>query len=229
MIYYRYYFGKKNNISIAITSSINYFEKTIPLLIDDLTKNGVELNDIYVFVGGYDKNEKVECEFNLYRVQHNSFDLTALISIVELKIDKVDHWLLLHDTIRLNNVFFYIYKGLNPKNFDCLPLRKCPSMNIGLYSMDFLKKNTDYLFEIKNTDYSIEGIQKSKYRAVLEEDYLFKNTENKRYINKYLIYKEEKKQELYFGNMRKKETYPQLGIIKYKANYELKTNWIIDL
>ena len=57
-IYLRYYFKRSEKISIAITSSKNYFDKTIPLLINDLKKNGVKLNNIYVFEGGYDKMKK---------------------------------------------------------------------------------------------------------------------------------------------------------------------------
>jgi hypothetical protein len=229
IIYIRYFFVKPKDIAIAVTTSKNYFDKTIPKLIKRFSELGFDLNKVYVFEGGYKKNEKIEKTFNHYRVDHNSFDLTALISILDLKIDNEKHWLLLHDTLHIKKSFKYIIATINPDLYDCMPLRDGQSMNIGIYSHDFIIKNEDYIVSVKNMDYSTEGIQKSKYRGVLEEDYLFKNSKNSKIINKILYFSEHVESESYFGTIRSKETYPQLGIVKYKANFKKADNWIVDL
>lgn len=227
--YIKSLFVKPKDIAIAITTSKNYFDKTIPELIQRLSKLGFDLNKVYVFEGGYEKNEKIESSYNHYRVNHNSFDLTALISILDLKIDNEKHWLLLHDTLHIKKSFKYIIATINPELYDCMPIRDQQSMNIGIYSHDFIVKNEDYILSVKNMDYSEEGIQKSKYRGVLEEGYLFKISKNKKIINKLLHFSEHIESESYFGTIRSKETYPQLGIVKYKANFKKADKWIVTL
>jgi len=229
IIYIKYFFVKSKDIAIAVTTSKNYFDKTIPKLIQRFSELGFDLNKVYVFEGGYEKNEKIEKTFNHYRVDHNSFDLTALISIIDLKISNEKHWLLLHDTLDIEKSFKYLIATINPDLYDCMPLRDETSMNIGIYSHDFINKNEDYIISVKNTDYSTEGIQKSKSRGVVEEDYLFKNTTNKKNINEALCFLEKIEKELYHGTIRNKETYPQLGIVKYKANFKRADNYLVDL
>ena len=201
------YLIKKENkkINICISTTKGYSEKTIPLLL----------------------NEK----YNHYHVDHNSFDLTALISLIELKNDlgESDFWLLLHDTVRLTKNFKYLFNSLNTKNYDCLPLRNFPSMNIGVYSINYLAKNSNYLIQFKNQNYSVVGLQNCKLKAIHEEDYLFKNTTNRININSDIERFEKSKNITYFGKQRKEEFYPQLGILKYKANYKFSEVWSIDL
>ena len=227
------YLIKKENkkINICISTTKGYSEKTIPLLLDDLLENGFAYESIYVFEGGYNYNKKINEKYNHYHVDHNSFDLTALISLIELKNDlgESDFWLLLHDTVRLTKNFKYLFNSLNTKNYDCLPLRNFPSMNIGVYSINYLAKNSNYLIQFKNQNYSVVGLQNCKLKAIHEEDYLFKNTTNRININSDMERFEKSKNITYFGKRRKEEFYPQLGILKYKANYKFSEVWSIDL
>lgn len=209
---------KNNNISICISTTKGYSDKTIPILINSLKKNNIDTNLIYVFEGGWEQYEKIESDFNYFKVPHNSFDLTALISILELKIIK-DYWLLLHDTLELDDTFYYKFRTLKPKGYDCLPLKKFPSMNIGVYSNSYLIKNIEYILSTKNVDYGVESLKKYKSLGVDFEDHLFKITKNKKYINEPLNVFFESKFVNYFSNERILEKYNQLGIKKYKANY----------
>jgi hypothetical protein len=226
------YFIKKtsnNDISICISTTKGYAEKTIPKLIQDLTKNKIPLNKIFVFEGGYNFNKKNDSvNYNHYFVAHNSFDLTALISILELNIE-ADNWLLLHDTLEFDNTFKYKFYTINTQKNDCMPLRKFPSMNIGIYNSNYIKDNKDFILSIKNIDYSENSLQKFKALGVDNEDYLFKNTKNKKIIHEKLFVLHKIKEVIYNNNNRILEFYPQLGLKKYKANFKKQEIYTIKL
>jgi hypothetical protein len=103
-------------------------------------------------------------------------------------------------------------------------------MNIGFYSLNYLRDNKDYLDEFQ--DYSLRNkneIQKIKIKAIEEEDFLFTNAKSTSYINKLFMVWNHWGMESYFGKMRKKEVYNNLGIIKYKANYAVKNDFEISI
>ena len=110
-----------------------------------------------------------------------------------------------------------------------MPLRDSPSMNIGIYALNYLIQNKSYILSLKNIDYSNEALQRVKANGVIDEDYLFKNSINKLNINNYLKNTEVVSEIQYFGKKRNREYYPQLGIIKYKANYTQATEYIITI
>lgn len=211
---------KKNDVAICITTTKGYYEKTIPQLIARLKYLGIDMHNVYVFEGGQNENKKVAKEFHHFQVNHNSFDLTALIAIVDFDLQP-PYWLLLHDTLALTDTFKYIFPLLNPSGYECMPLRSHPSMNIGVYSKDYLIKNKSYLESHRNNNYSEQSLQYCKTKAIKEEDYLFTKSTNKQMINKLLSTIWSKSYVQYLGKVRKKELYPQLGIIKYKANHGL--------
>lgn len=219
---------KQSDICIAITTTKSYSDFTLHKLLRQLRNHRIRLNKIYVFEGGYFENLKLNKKYNHFIVDHNTFDLTALISILDLKL-KSRNWLLLHDTIELDKSFWKRFYGIRMNNYDCMPLRDHPSMNIGVYSLDYLIKNRIYLLSLKNIDYSYEGLQKVKAKGVIDEDYLFLNSKNKLFINEHLKNKEVCTQVYYMGKVRNKEYYPQLGIIKYKANFMLSNYYDIEL
>jgi len=222
------YIFKRSNISIAISTTKNYSNNTIPKLIYELKKQRVKADNIYVFEGGYHENKKLNRSYNHFLVDHNSFDLTSLISILEMKLN-CKNWLLLHDTIELDKSFWKRYYSILAKKYDCMPLRDFPSMNIGVYSLNYLFQNKSYILSLKNTDYSFEALQLAKAKGVIDEDYLFKKTINKININNYLRNLEQVSTVEYFGKKRNKEFYPQLGIFKYKANFGQTQLYEIEL
>ncbi len=227
-IYIRYLYRSNKEVKIAISTTKGYADKTVPKLVSNLIKLKIDANAIYVFEGGHASNEYHFNKMHYYKVNHNSFDLTALIAIVELDI-KGGYWLLLHDTLMLSNSFRFLFQGITLKGEDCLPLRYKKAMNIGFYNFNYLLQSKDYLLDFKNQDYSTEGLQIVKARAIKEEDYLFKNTNNKKLIFPELIVFEKSKVVKYFDKKRYEEHYPQLGIIKLKANYNITEDFIVTL
>ena len=43
-------------IKIAIATNKNFYEKTLPIVINSLIMNGIDKNDIFVFNAGFDEN-----------------------------------------------------------------------------------------------------------------------------------------------------------------------------
>jgi hypothetical protein len=230
----RRFFKKRMRIRIAISTTASYIESTVPPLLTQMKRFGFQSDQVYIIEGGHEKNEaQVDyMGFRHYRVNHNSFDLTALISITELGIVKVnsnEYWLLLHDTVKTNILFPFLLYGIDCDDYECMPLRTGPSMNIGLYSSRFLVEHSTFLNDSKNTDYSDVGLQKAKHRAVAEEDCLFRLATHWMPINQILSRFEKSKQGDFFGAQRLVEYYPQLGLIKYKANYSSSNSYRVGI
>lgn len=220
----------KKNIKIAISTVVGYSEQTIPKLVEDIKKNGFSSDDIYVFEGGHNSLSHSFDQYHYYKVDHNSFDLTGLITINELNLE-ADYWLLLHDTLELGKDFGkMVYTSQFKKYAGLKLLKKVVSMNIGFYSMSLIKQHSDYLHSFKNVDYSESGLLKAKERGAIEEDYIFNHSENIGFIHydlQYLVKGEDNV--MYKGRARRKEYYPQLDMTKYKANFVMNTPWVINL
>jgi hypothetical protein len=159
-------------MKFCISSNINFYKTTYPKLIDSLVASGVPEKDIYFFIGGYFEYREIEnsSDVRIFEVPHNSFDLTSLISVLELDIES-DYWFLLHDTCFVGENFYTFISNFEHTQ-DTVSLtndRLC--MNIGSYSWEFLQRNKNEIIAKKNTDYSEWGLQKAKYFAVYSEDY----------------------------------------------------------
>ena len=92
LLYFKYFTSKNNGIKICISTTKSYANETIPKLISQLLMCNVPMENIFVFEGGhsaYSKNESAR--YNHYYTDHNSFDLTSLISILEnTSINEID-------------------------------------------------------------------------------------------------------------------------------------------
>ncbi|PZP50726.1 MAG: hypothetical protein DI598_04950 [Pseudopedobacter saltans] len=222
--------AKKKDIKIAISTVLGYSEQTIPKLINDLKKYGFSGNSIYVFEGGHNKIEHSFAGYHYYKIDHNSFDLNGLITINELNLN-ADYWLLLHDTVTIGKKFKKMVYTCQFKNFLGLKLlKKDVSMNIGFYSMPLIRQNSEYLHSFKNTDYTEKGLLNAKERGAIEEDYIFKNSQNIGYVHYDLQYRVKCENDvMYKGRLRRMEYYPQLDMTKYKANFVTDKEWIIKL
>ena len=139
-------------IKICISTCKDYSSQTIPLLLSTLEKSNVNLQDVYVFEGGHNKEEMQDKVYKHFFVPHNSFDFTSLIEITEKHIES-DYWLLLHDTCKVGENF---NEKLNSVALDKdkISLIPHPSMNIGLYRYHYLLKHKAIINILKNTDVS---------------------------------------------------------------------------
>jgi hypothetical protein len=220
--------GVKPVIKICISTTKGYAPRTISPLINQLIASGIDSSRIYVFEGGYQEDIQTGSEPNYFQVSHNSFDMTALIGVLDFGLES-DYWLLLHDTLRLDPTFRKRFESVRFLGQQCLPLRKSPSMNIGFYEHNYLLKNREAIVSFRNVDFSFEGLQSAKRIGVDTEDFLFKMPCSKQYINPHLSFYESKCMGDFEGSTRFMERYPQLGLIKYKANNERANQYRIGL
>jgi hypothetical protein len=214
--------NQKNSIKICISSVKSYSEKTLPIIIPSLINSGIDSRDIFVFEGGHHKrNITQKDEYTLIQTDHDSFEFTGLIDIVEYEIES-DYWFNIQDTCKVGLDFKKLLYNI-PKNFpDKIALHHINSMNIGSYKYSYLMKHKNKLMKIKNQDYSEKKLKKLKEWTIFFEDYIlyklldsetFKYNEN---ISDYIIIDEPS---WYGENKRIIEFYPQLDLYKAKANY----------
>ncbi len=85
-----------------ISSHINYYQNTYPILVKSMIESGIDVHDIIFVIGGTHKLEKLISDegVELLFVDYNSFDVNGLICIAENldKYTKHDNFFLLHDT-----------------------------------------------------------------------------------------------------------------------------------
>lgn len=154
------------DIKFTISSHCNYYEKTFPVVVKSLLEAGVREEDIYFFIGGYEKNgyEKtvLDLPVQVYKCSHNSFDFTGLVSVLELDL-KATYWFLLHDTCYVGKDFYKKLLEYKFENSSCVKLKPSPSMNIGCYHQDYLDSLRDtILTEFKNVSNNREDLDKFK-------------------------------------------------------------------
>jgi hypothetical protein len=229
-----YFFKSKNSLPpIVINTNINYSERTIPAIISQLKKFKIDLRTVYVIEGGHQNNiQNFDKEYNYLLVNNNSFDFTGFFGLIENNIDLNGVFLYLHDTVEFTFLFNIIFKTNPYKKYSCfdvVPLRKSPSMNIGYYDFHFVKSLVDDFKIMRNSDYSKEALLVNKHLGVINEDRLFKLAKKCILLNPLLAKYEFSKNVNYNGKFRRKEFYPQLGLIKYKANHNISGNYKIEL
>lgn len=218
-------------INFCISSNINFYEKTLPVLVHSLMNSEVPVENIYFFIGGSDKYQFVDNEYgiNLFYVPHNSFDFTALVSVIELDL-KSKFWFLLHDTCFVDLEFYHKLNQINLGDLFLVPLTSdARSMNMGLYSDSFILNKKDFILKnYKNTNYETTELQKFKSRLVEQEDTLFDGqfsftlNRKKRIVSEPVdFYKN--------GVLRIVEKFPDIGLSKVKANWFVKKNYTINI
>jgi len=208
------------NIKICISSCKLYSEKTIPCIVNSLIQSGINTSDILIVEGGWDvKSSTKENDIQYIKVNHNSFDLTSFIEIIESNIES-DYWLLLHDTCRVGKNFKNIIDSFE-LNFEKMSvIHGSPSMSIGIYKHSYLIKHKDLILSYKNIDYSSEGIRLAKLKAGAGEDVLFKLTDCDRFSMGVARITQPVDINWYPTNThRLQEYFPQLDLYKLKGNW----------
>lgn len=206
-------------MKIVISSHVSYFPHTFKTLLNSLVAHGVDKSDIIFFIGGAKKSKYDHLEgVDIYYVDYNAFDLTALIGINELSIDS-SYFFLLHDTVLIDSLRFNsIVKYYPVSPGYSYSVKSFPSKNIGIYSQEVLVKAQKYLGELKYLSKYTMDLQSLKRYAVESEDVIFKLNADK---HKALFPGTLKYIKLKNDPYRKgvvKERIPFTGIVKYTAN-----------
>jgi hypothetical protein len=207
-------------IKIAIATNKNFYEKTLPILINSLLLNGIDKNDIFVFNAGFDENiiENID-GITYHYLSHNSYEYSPLIEICEKEI-KSEYWFLIHDTCKVGPEFKSKLYSIPVDKPSKIALKTFPAMSIGLYSYEYLLSIKSKLYEIKNTDYSYESMKKWKLWGVPNEDYILWQTEPQPFLYGTTEWNVVDYDNWYnTGLVRRTEYYPSLDLYKNKSNW----------
>ena len=205
-----------NNFKIVISSHIKSYQKTVPLLINSLTRNNLESHKILLVIGGNEtRSESSYMGCQTIFVNHNSFDHTGLIEILEGN-HKSDYWFSSHDTCIAGPKFIDFLSNYNPKK-DYVSMTDMGWLNMGLFKNSYLERNKKYILSLKNC---------SKIRAILSErvftrledyDYFIRDHNCIRSLENENIYNDDKKRNvLYFKKLDfyKYQSYEALNIMR---------------
>ena len=163
-------------IKIAVASNIFFYEKTLPIIIPSLVDCGINKDDINIFIGGFDEyNYKHEDDLHFHYLNHNSYEYSPLIEIVDKQLES-KYWFLVHDTCKFGSNFKELLYNI-PENSNKLALKSKPAMSIGTYSYEYLLFLKDKIMAIKNTNYSEQSMTYWKNWGVPNEDYIMWMTE----------------------------------------------------
>ena len=203
-------------IKICISSHIKSYEKTYPILVDSLIKSGVPSEDIYFFIGGYDKYENISKDgINIYTAPHNSMDFTNLISVLDLGLES-DYWFAIHDTCYVAENFYSKLISYNITT-DTVPLIDFLSMTMGSYKHTYLLSIRDRLLNYKNESNLPDDILKLKGSLIKDEDIFLKDKGFVYSRNRIITNPDDS----IYGTKttRVLEYYPEIYFYKLKANW----------
>lgn len=226
-----------------ISSNLNYFKKTYPLIIKSLLESNIRTQDIYMVVGHCKDFFEFDnpLNINISYVEYNSFDFNALIYASE-NLEKIDtdYIFLLHDTCLVGKNFKILSNNYE-EGCSIKKLHKSISMNIGLYSSKVLNSNKETIKNFKMYPRNEKEIQDCKRICVLKEDFLFNQYKIEK--NYYSIYEDSKffnKEELilqfpnyyhqYLNQIKRRVQYiPDLDLYKFQANIGWQSRWIVEI
>ena len=205
-----------DNFKIVISSHIKSYTKSAPKLIDSLVRNNLDTRKILLVVGGnQERYESTFLDCQTIFVNHNSFDHTGLIEILEGD-HASDYWFSSHDTCIAGPKFVDFLMNYNPRK-DYVSMTDMGWLNMGLFKNSYLERNKDYIYSLKNC---------SKIRAILSErvftrledyDFFIKDHDCIRSLENENIYNDDKKRNvLYFKGLDfyKYQSYEALNIMK---------------
>jgi hypothetical protein len=90
---------------VAISSHVDYENKTLPKLIRSLAREGISEERVVVFVAGSDSSEITqEKGYTRFPVKNNYMGCTSLSGLLDLDIE-LDYAMLLHDTCEVTSGF----------------------------------------------------------------------------------------------------------------------------
>lgn len=198
-----------DEIKFVISSHTSSYNYAPDKLISSLIKNNIKESNIIIICGGNDvKNIKK----NTFFTDHNSFDHTALIEIIEEKIDS-NLYFILHDTCEFGDNFSNLLSK-HKMNKPYKAITEMAWLNMGLFSKKFIQENKDYILSLKNC---------SKVRAILSErvysrlddyDWFGLQKDCQRIKDCKNIYNDDKKRDVLY--------FPFLDLYKYQSYDALK-------
>jgi hypothetical protein len=194
-------------ISIAINSHISSYNKCAIPLIKNLIDIQIPINKIYCFIGGCQKEDNYIDQCRVYKTNHNSYDHTSYIEIVNKNIES-EYWFIMHDTCHVLPNF---KKGHIKLGYDMVSILEEAWWNMGLFDYEFLQDNKSYINQLKNCN---------KTQAILSERFIKRFSENTSYYEKEKDVIDKLPSDVYSDNiLRKSMIFENLGLIKHQSYY----------
>lgn len=193
------------NIGYIISSCKDYSKTTLPKLLSSLTYSRINMNNIIVFMGGY-KSYQFDHYMNVrhFECPYDSYDLNALIGVVENRIKDFSHVFLLNDTCSVGHDF----KRMS-ENFDVNTLYTSVSENetMGMFNVKYLTGIEDFLLSKKN----ITGEENKSLKS-----YFYNNTGTVKYSGEDRSSVINEESDIYGnGELRSTTYFPNLDLYKY--------------
>ena len=138
------------DLRIVISSYKTSYQNSGKKLIESLVQsNAFNSDQIYLVIGGYEKKENFKyLNCKAIKVNHNSYDHTGLIEIIESG-EQSKYWFSTHDTcIAGPNFLSSLLKCKVNKDF--VAMTEMGWLNMGIFSQSFLQKNKSFILSLKN-------------------------------------------------------------------------------
>jgi len=192
-------------MKFLISTNPTYSLKTLPILVPSLIRSGVSTKDIVIC---YNDNEsKVATDY--LGITHNHyethmFEYVSFLTAIELE----DDCFLLHDTCEADTDFLTkLNEFILDKEYDCIRLKLGYSNGMGVYSRSYLESIKDRILDIPK--------MMDKKQAI--------NLEDSFWGGRVLIFGKDplvSTEDVYnTGSPRRVEHYIEIGLKKYKGNY----------
>ncbi len=200
------------NTKFIISSHVSSKDTALPKLIKSFEINGIEKENIISVIGGC----KEDCiEKNHLFVSHNSYDHTAIISIIENNL-KSKYWFVFHDTCELGPNFYSLlskYKIKHPYT----SITEMAWMNMGLFTQEFIEENKNYILSLKNCSKERAILSERVYSRLGNYGWFGYQKDQQRIRNCKNVYNDDKKRDvLYFPflDLYKFQSYDALKVMK---------------
>lgn len=206
-------------MKVGISSHARYSD-ALARCVSSFEAVGVPGEDVHVFVGGSGRDGYSPLTSSYYcathAVPHDSFDFTAMISVLDLDLE-AEAWMFVHDTVTVNETFKSILDaGMGGENVLALT-DDGPSMNMGAFSWSKLASLRGDLQRFRNA---------SKSECVRFEDVYLAGAKAMNSTRRTVRGPED----VYgTGTPRIVEYYPDVGLHKYKANWNIRETYCLDL
>ena len=210
---------KDKKVLFTINSNKKFYDQTTLKTLDSLYENKIS-DDIFVIIGGWESEFEYDFNrFKFYGTTYDSCDYTTFNYVVDNpnKFKDYTHIFYMHDTCWVGPKFLENLTNLTPEGpvsgYSLLPQM---SMNIGLYEIQHLVDNPDGVKQSKNTDNSVESINKWKQWGAQHEDYL--NTRQGHYCDP-------SHEEITTGNVYETTTPRRTRYFSDLDFYKSQSNW----
>lgn len=205
------------DLKIAISSYKSSYQVCARKLIHSLTDtNDFRHDQILLVVGGYECSEKFNfmgCE--AVKVNHNSFDHTAVIEVIEGNYFS-NYWFLTHDTCTMGENFQHFLNSFKVTK-DYTSITEMGWLNMGICTQKFIDNNKSFILSLKDCSKIRAILSERTYTRLGDYDYLVPNYKSIRSIENQNIYDDNKKRTvLYFQDLDlyKYQSYEAVNIMK---------------